>query len=1666
MKKIRKLVACAVLMSMLTSTASPLAAGIDISADTADMTAASKADVSGNLEVDINFKMPIKNTSKEETKLKVLLRGSLSELEIDLGGDEAVYEKEAVIDGTAINYTVKKLNENRGLTTLDDTEVSYYNVVFSGLKQGEYSVEVSGKGFNNIVENNIKIEDYSKRLVLDNQKVMLFGDFDKNNVIDEEDYKDLLDNIETNDLGLIEKYDLNRDGIVDILDLHYVHENLSVVKSDAQIINTDAIIDPANVTFEAKSGQEVTGTSADLFKEEGKVQISSKDANDNDVDITPENPVELTMDLGKSTLMEQVVIKAPEGGSAPASGEVILYDENGAEECRADYGQAAVFARSNSRNSEGNITIDLGKQVAVKKITIVVKETTKDPKLAEIAKVEFLNNVYEEVPAPVLNIPSIKDIAPDHETLTVSWNHEPNVTGYEVRCVSLKDGNEYVRQTTSNSVEFKNLKNYEEYELTIKSLNGNWSSEFSKPVIGIPKPQERPTAPEGVNIEGLYKGLKVSWKENDMAVGQNLYYRKAGTEDYVEVKNIIGTSYTISGLEDETTYEVYLTAYNDVGVSNKSNVYSGKTLALNPPVSPDYKLINTANKEGELTNHIVDVNYPNVLDNDYSTYWHLDNWDAGVYSKRGPIITLDDEYTMDTIALIPRQEPGFTIPYRANIGVYDEESDSWDYIEVNIENRNNNGPYVLLKLDTPVTAKKIQVNPSVYGGEKVSISELKLYNYDSIENDIKNLFEDDLQVEIKENVDQDLIDELRERLNTPDDVSGEYHWNKDVLEKELNLAEDILNDKGLSECVYTVKQDLNYGTFNLGMTNDWQSLGLSVRAGEEIVVYVGTEGNIIPELIVTQHYGESSKFAKIISLKKGRNVIQIPEIHDLDVEKGGSIYVRYTNESPNNKPIKIRVSGGTKIPHLDVYDIINDESKADEVKDRVRTYIRELKDYTNNIEDMYPSFFTNKKDNVYKYDERTSVLNTTDIETKKVTLNLPATEILKGITSGLNSEDEQVERVYNTLLAWEQIMDITFAKKGVLGTDIQPRTRMNIKYQRMFGKAFMYASSKHVGIEFDSAAALMQGKPYIFNEDKTIEEDGSLFGWGIAHEIGHVVDKPLGTYSETTNNILSLMIQTFNDKNESRLESSGVYPKIYDKVTSGTISLPNDVFTLLGMFWQLHLAYEDNPTYEMLWNNDTYYGRLNKLYRDMPSDMKSLDKDQILVRLASDAAEKDLTDFFYKWGIRPTEETYEYIKCKGYEKEERQIQYLNDEARRQRLSGMTPMDSTTKVEAGFDGYSDGDYVRNSKDITLNLGTSGDSEKILGYEIYRNGVPVGFTTEDTYTDVLGAVNNRVFKYEVVAYDYLLNTTEKFEVGSVKISHDGSMKKDSWNAYTNTTNDEDVNNEMDPSGPIVNGAINKVIDNKKESVYVGYKDGNKDPEIVIAMNGVNPIAGIKYTTDDVTSASTIEGYEVYISKDGIEWTLANSGKFEFGTNGNDAETATVYFNEEDSEGGKQLYTYEAAYVKLVAKGKSVISVAEMDILAPPGDNIDIDAIGTLKENYEYAPGEIIEAGSIIITGEYRGNPAFNIPILKDDEGYVINSEAVLLAEIPSNAHLGEISSGRWISWIPKEEESSLTTKVMAKLYRVNDAVTLEGQRLVSDSLYFDIPSKLPEIELKKD
>jgi len=72
----------------------------------------------------------------------------------------------------------------------------------------------------------------------------------------------------------------------------------------------------------------------------------------------------------------------------------------------------------------------------------------------------------------------------------------------------------------------------------------------------------------------------------------------------------------------------------------------------------------------------------------------------------------------------------------------------------------------------------------------------------------------------------------------------------------------------------------------------------------------------------------------------------------------------------------------------------------------------------------------------------------------------------------------------------------------LLNTSNGEGKHLNIRYQRMFAGAFMYAGGNHIGIEWGSVSGLSNGIPFEAAENGKYLS-GSLFGWGIAHEIGH-----------------------------------------------------------------------------------------------------------------------------------------------------------------------------------------------------------------------------------------------------------------------------------------------------------------------------------------------------------------------------------------------------------------------------------------------------------------------------------------------------------------------------------------------------------------------------------
>lgn len=1601
------------------------------------------------------------------------------------------------------------------------------------LEPGEYTLTITGDGYQQF-EQTVKVEaQYVSKLVIKNSHeldemfkdgtrpgVIGYGDVNGDGNIDDEDMKNMMDAITSNSTQV--EFDLNKDGKVDISDASYISYNLNgenIESSGVSILSAD------NVEKIETTGK-VTGDINNILSDTGVVQLQPEKTGE----ISESNPVVIDIGINSNGEKTEGITIAPPSNldNAITDGIVTVEDENntiyevfiGNKATIQRDAKVAKVATLSARSaatatveSDGSIVINLNGQVAIKKVSIKVTGTN-SKNLAEIAKVEFLNNMEDRIPAPSMDIPQNVVGIGGNKEFTVTWNKASNVTGYEVEITS--DKGTQVISTGTNSITVKQfmndkIQNGTKFTVRVQSTNGDWRSGYSAPIEVIPETTKVPDAPENISVVGGYKLLNISWKAMEDTDSYNLYYREKGSSaKYTEITGITKNSYQLTNLKINTTYEIYLQGVNEIGVGSKSAVSLGITTELEYAKTSNYRLINVPEKSGN-TAHIKSVSYPSgkasssfaVADNDYGTDWILNSWTSGGFSGsfNGPIVEFDDYYKMDRFIIIESSKQIYDYFY-SKVRYWDENGEEQIISGKHTVKTDSAGKrYYEFNLDAPIITNKIQINFSnylAYSDGMISIAEMKFYEYDSLEADIYDLFEDDTHISLKPEVTLDDILKLEVRLNTPDTVSGELHFKKGILEIELANAKAILNQESLRSAVkidttVTKAKDGHLG-FQSGL-NAWQPLGITAHEGEELVVYVGRDGattgsNSELKLIATQFHAESGTWTKevISNLKVGKNEVTIPKISSMAVEHGGALYVEFTGNN-DLLNMNVRVSGGTDIP---VLDISNMESES-EKKKALKNYIEDLTTYVAGLEEKHNSSHTENETTNYEYDNKNCIFNVTDIVLDKMMYSVAAEQVLKGILdkTGSSNIDQQVETLYQALNAMDQMVELFYQHKGLVEypTDADeyaafvkqygeknkmPSSRLNIRYQRMFAGAFMYAGGLHIGIEWDSIPGLMGGEPVVSTDGKY--ESGQLFGWGIAHEIGHIINQSDYAIAEVTNNYFSVLAQAKETNDSVRFN----YDEVYKKVTSGTIGKSDNVFTSLAMYWQLHLAYDNGynyktyDTYEEQFNNLIFaridaYARNNSLAPKF-ADGKvftlkdAKDTDNKLMRLATAATKKNLLDFFISWGMVPDETTIEYAS--QFEKETRKIQYITDEARNYRIINSNQADDIAKVTSGAAITATLNNQSNSKQVTINLGVTGMHENsLLGYEIIRNGETVAFVDASAtqYVDTVN-FNNKVANYTIIAHDKFLNTTEEFELEPIKIKHDGSINKDKWSVTTNMTSENDTAVEDDACGLNPNKAIVDTIDNNYTNTYTGtVKSGNA--EVVLNLGEVTQIIGLKYTKG---LDNAIQNYEVQVSNDGSNWTSIKTGTFN-----SEISEETVYFRKENSELGTSVDIQEVSYVKLIAQGQSTVSINEFDVIGQPDDNVELlqNGIGKLKEDLVVDEGSnvVIPAGSVVVTGDYSGHPAFNVVLLIDaDTDEVISGSQYIFAEEPADAELGAVSSGTWIYVIEPDENGQLPTlpkNIKAELYRVDNAVTLEGQRFVSDTLPVEVPEQLGDIIINK-
>lgn len=1289
----------------------------------------------GSIGLTVCFDFPQTAAAVKSRDLKLTLSKS--------GAQAVVALNDGALSGNTLGLNpaqVSILQKNTaGYALTTENQIGYLEANISGLEQGNYTLSLEGRGYSSF-SHPVRLDGYSQHVVLTTAGgAFALGDIDGSGMVDAKDRSLLSDY-----LGLQgnSECDLNDDGRIDIVDLVYLNRSLNLspktktldtallaemtVQTDGLLVNNAANFQPLDA----------------LFTE-----------NETPVTVSPAVPgaLSIPITLAEPAEISQIDIATPSAGDgAIITGSVELLLENGSS-MKVDFDQTLPEGTHaiGPKADRNVISIPLGKKVAVKKITITVTKVTgqsgETPEFAVLTQIEFLKDIVSDsLQADNDKVKAVKAVSGDG-SVTLSWNSVHNVTGYSVAYGTSRDALKQTASAKTNSISISGLKNETTYYFQVTAVNGSWKGTPSDIISEVPHAVKVPGAPSNIRVEPADQALRVSWGSTKDATMYQVFYRPAGESTFTAFGgSLTATNAVITGLTNGTSYDIAVKAGNAKGFGPYSAIAVGipKQETLEMPDLPLTDRIDNshvtsivmADKSNVNTSLCPNFTVNDLIDGNAGTYWIAKNWSLNSTIT----FTFDAPQDMNYLLLVPYLDKA----YRGRIDSYTVTAKDSEGKTL-LETSSLPAPALTERNYLPITFPETKGIQSLSislgektGGPRVSISEIAFYQSNSLLDDIAGLFSDSSFSALKPGVTAAQIQPLIEQL----DAMADFYIDPTRLRAELTLALGLANGNtdslGLVRSGFqsrSAAKDSQYGQ----SASDFQPVGISALAGSSVSVYADLPDDSPVYIVPTQFFGESGVWkGGAIQLRSGRNYIKTPKIGDLKDPRGGMYYLTYAGSHPES--IKLHILESKDVYQIPVLELSNwYRMTLDERTSTIEAYVAKLRALA------------------ISGDPQTSIQNATEISTPSVLLSLPADRVLAGLSSG-----DAVQTLYQNVLAWEEVLFVANKTQGIIdanasldGYEYPMTTRQNIRYMRMFAGAFMYAAGNHVGVGYGSTSALVQGRP-------TANGSGGLFGWGIAHEIGHNMDK-LGK-AEITNNIYSLAVQAWDGadmQKQTRLANS--WDKIYDKVSAGRPGAANNVFVQLGMYWQLHLAYDEKGS-PLKFYNEFFRAWKAGEYSDYTYDER-------VALIASKVAGRDLNRFFTRWGMELGSSAQGIISSQ-YPEESRAIWYLNDDSYIKRLDGESGNVGSVDIAVNVTG--------NKAEITLT-----NTEGLLGCEILRDGEPIGFTGTGSYEDSLGEANNLTYRYSAVPVDILGNIGKAADEVEVRVAYDKTIAKDLYTVEVN-------------------------------------------------------------------------------------------------------------------------------------------------------------------------------------------------------------------------------------------------------------------------------------------
>ncbi|MEO4054442.1 NPCBM/NEW2 domain-containing protein [Solibacillus sp. CAU 1738] len=692
----------------------------------------------------------------------------------------------------------------------------------------------------------------------------------------------------------------------------------------------------------------------------------------------------------------------------------------------------------------------------------------------------------------------------------------------------------------------------------------------------------------------------------------------------------------------------------------------------------------------------------NAFDGNVKTYWETNTSNTANFSNAVEV-TFKDAVTLNRIVYgaRPSDRKGFAEEFE----IYGSKTSKGDTYELVATGKHNMVSGLVEAKFEPTTFKRVKFVFKKSNQNWATLSELAFYKEDKLDEKFSKLFTDGTMSAVSPEYNS------LEKINALEQEVKD-HPLFDTYKEQLDLAKKLLNGEVVTEGKIIVAEQHGdmvkhaQEKLKFGFGNNLQPTGLAAQPGDQIIVYVDAAGNgPLPRLTFAQQEGAWNSWRQGVNLKVGKNVITVPAIpktsaYNKAITPGGTIYIEnpYTQEQQGKAPT-LRFEGVDRIPFA------TKDTNVEEFK-------QFLIDYKKKIDEDIA-----KHPNV----QDREILDIVEVVSDHLFWTGTATGAYKTYIEDGYSPLQTIE-------SYNRMMDELFKYNGLDARSEKhdPKLiRENVRLAQPY--SYMYAAGDHIGTLDDVVASILV----------PIEEIGG--SWGLIHEIGHRMDIGVRTFGEVTNNMLPQHMSAFYGKIDQRIPfEANIYKNVLKENTKDYNA--QGLFEKLAVYWQLEMY------------SPGYWGKLNSLYRERNVSLTDGDrsKQQYLVEFSSEALGLDLSEHFARHGFVVNEDTKE--KTSKYPKPDKKIWYLNNSAAGYKGNGMKGQD--VKVT----------FASNQAAKTNTLYFSIDQsyqDDFLGYEIFRDGELIGFTSTAQFTDK-NVDTSKNYTYKVVGYDKKLNTLKPVEI----------------------------------------------------------------------------------------------------------------------------------------------------------------------------------------------------------------------------------------------------------------------------------------------------------------